>query len=362
MASVTEESASSPKPRKRKTEAVSEEMIIAVCQYFLEGKKPSEITSLIEKDYKKKITREDPYKFLRMAAANNLLKLLAPGRDVVTKKFHEKYPWLHQVEVVNSKSLDHVAYRAAMMLYHQIRALHREPHFKNEIHIGFTGGFTTRKVTEQLAQLLREPTDELPETLYFHILVGGFDLKNPLTDPNTFLTYFMHPEIQSQCETKFLSLHAPAVMHSDQMTEFLNLPDIAEAQKKVGEVDIILTSMGSFKDAHSQLKLYYEKSNPQILLDLKKEGCVGDMLWLPVGAKGPMPISRFKIQPMTLMTLEAIPEFIRRGTKVLLVGGPCGLCKTSKEDILSKILTVETKLITHLVVDSETARKILKNP
>lgn len=312
-------------------------------------------------DYGVKMSREAPYKYLRHAAINKWLQFIPPNENDITRQFREKFFWLKQVEVVHTMVLSDVAYRAAVMVVDLLREYRRSYPDKRTVHIGFTGGFGMRTVAEKLAELFRQPRNDLPKNVVFHALVGGFDVENPVTDPNTFFSYFFDvPEIKSQIDVTFVSLHAPAiVVPGGPMGDLLKLPGIREAHRGIGSLDIILTSAGGIEDEHSMLYRYYNGDARKTLDMLKRDRCVGDMLWMPLGPEGPLDTAKYPFRAMTLIELNELPSKIREGTHVLLVCGPCARCREPKSEILRTILNLDAHLITHLVTDSRTAHNLL---
>ena len=91
---------------------------------------------------------------------------------------------------------------------------------------------------------------------------------------------------------------------------------------------------------------------------LKKAGCIGDMLWHPLGPSGPLEVDT-NMRAMTLLELTDLPGFIDDGKRVLLVLGPCGVCNKPKTLVLKSVLSAEPHLITDLVADTRAARGVL---
>jgi DNA-binding transcriptional regulator LsrR (DeoR family) len=243
-----------------------------------------------------------------------------------------------------------------------LQAIPHSPQPKDEVHIGFAGGYAMRTVAEKLAGLLKEPTENLPGTLVLHSLVAGFDVELPLTDPNSFFTYFSQQAIELQLKMRFVLLHAPAIVPSGRMQEILDLPGITEAHQSIrNTLDIIVTSASSFYDRHFVLHRYYADKSEQMLEMLKRDGCVGDMLWLPLAPTGPIDMSEYPYRTMTLVELDKLPGYIGRGTRVILALAPCNLCDRPKTDILRTILNLKDHLITHLVLDSRTGRELFQD-
>jgi hypothetical protein len=112
---------------------------------------------------------------------------------------------------------------------------------------------------------------------------------------------------------------------------------------------------------------------------LQASNCVGDMLWQPLSAEGPIRFNGFAQKPVTVVDLNDLPKRIAdHRTKVVLVVGPCVAEPTDdgdrpncqKVDVLEAILhhqnfdrdprtARERRHITHLVVDRKTALGVL---
>jgi DNA-binding transcriptional regulator LsrR (DeoR family) len=124
-------------------------------------------------------------------------------------------------------------------------------------------------------------------------------------------------------------------------------------------LDIVLTSAGSIHDKDSVLRRAHAKHREQMDEMIEQDGCVGDMLWLPLSKQKPLDNSKYPYRAMTLLDLTELPDLISRGTKVVLSIGPCGRCNRLKTDVLADILDLPTALVTHLVADSRTTRHLL---
>lgn len=335
-----------------------EETVAAVCKYLCEGKTPSEIVDLVKARYGIEMTREAPYKFIRHAALKKWLRFVAPGEDTLTQRIRAEFGWLQHAEVVHTSVLDDVAYRTAALVIELLRSYARGPHPKEEVHIGFAGGHSMSMVAARLGELLSQPTDGLPKDIVFHSLVAGFDLATPVLSPNAFFTYFA--SVALVVHARFVALHAPAIVRPDQMDAFLALPGIRDSRESAKDLDIILTSAGVMADEHSMLYRYYWTASRETITRLRRDGCVGDMLWLPLARSGPIDLAKYEYRAMSLLELGMLPAYIRRGTQVLLTLGPCGICDEPKTKILETILDLDEHLITHLVVDSRSARGLFE--
>ena len=216
-----------------------------------------------------------------------------------------------------------------------------------------------RRVAERLAGLLRRPTEGLPKTVVFHALVAGFEVTEPTTAPNAFFTYFVN-DPALQVETRFVGLHAPPIVETEDLPRMRNLKGIKEAFAKASELDVIVTAVGSASPpcGHSMLLDYMKNSAPS-LRKLKEAGYCGDMLWRPLGPDGPIEIET-QIRAMTLIELSHLRDFIKQGKAVLLVLGPCRVCYRPRAAILELLLHLKEHLITHLVADSRSVAALMK--
>jgi DNA-binding transcriptional regulator LsrR (DeoR family) len=93
---------------------------------------------------------------------------------------------------------------------------------------------------------------------------------------------------------------------------------------------------------------------------LDREGCVGDMLWQPIGLDGPIE-PKTVIRAMTIMDLSEVRELVAKGKQVLLVAGPCSECHLPRTEVVKAVLDQDHQLITHLVVDSRCARELVSS-
>ena len=336
------------------------ERLALVCQLFCNGSKPTDIKAKLAGTYKIRLSREAPYRYLAEAASKGLLQYVAPPASVLADKLRGRYDWLEGVAVVHTGVYDDVAYAAAEMLVALLKSRCREPYNKQELHIGWAGGHVMRTVAQRFAGLLRQPTESpLPEMVVSHALVAGFDTDEPTTAPNAFFTYFDNdPSIP--VTTKSVGLHAPPIVESEYYPRLMELDPIQEAFSHVSKLDIIVTSVGSWnKDCPHSMLLEYMQRSPDSLATLEDEGYLGDMLWRPLGPKGPI-VTETEIRAMTLIELSDLPVFIDQGKAVLLVVGPCRECRRSRTKILQTILRQEKRLVTHLVADSRTVGESLR--
>ena len=335
-----------------------DEVVAAVCKYICRGCTVNDVRAEVTAKLGITLSREDPYRLLSYAGSRGWLQFRAPMAFDLADKLQEAYPWLEKVAVLRTAVSDDISYHTARMLLDLVRQLrHKHPGDKT-VRVGFAGGTALRKTARHFAAMLREPQEDLPHTIIFHAMVAGFDSKDTTAEPNAFFAYFVdEPELQVR--TGFVGLHAPGLVRTASMHMLRALDHVRESYESVESLDIIVTSAGGhWRQGHSALHDMYAKSSPKSLAVLNKAGCVGDMMWRPLGPAGPLEM-RTEIRTMTLMELSQLPDFIGRGGKVLLLLGPCGAtgCGGPKADVLRAILR-GGRNVTHICVDSRSAKAV----
>ncbi len=345
--------------------AFNDDVLAWFAYYLSKGMNPHGIREILLKDHGIEITNSAAYaKVVPKIFEKGLLELATVLDSPLTKILKEKgqgFDLEGGVKVTRTSDIGDVALHAAHTIRDIITKIAQE---KKEIHIGFSGGNTTRRIFQRLVRLLTSPAYNFPKgkTLVFHALVAGFDDAAPGTDPSSFFIYL--DDIQSSFDRTFVLLHAPAFLPSKDLRTICEYPSVRYAKEQASHLDLVVTSAAAFADDHSQLKNYYYKHHAKSTVDrLTGEGCIGDILWLPVTELGPLDLSGYKYRPMTLLELSELPERTDRGTKVLLVIGPCAdprrPCDYRKTEVLNAVLNFQRqkKYFTHLVCDRSTAEE-----
>jgi DNA-binding transcriptional regulator LsrR (DeoR family) len=337
-----------------------DEVVAAACKYFCRGYTANDVKTELKATLGLTLSREDPYRLLSFAGSRGWLEFRAPMAYDLVEKIQKAHPWLEKVAVLRTAVSDDISYHTARMLLDLVRQLRDKHPRAKTVRVGFAGGTALRKTARRFAEMLREPQDGLPQTIIFHAMVAGFDSKDTTAEPNAFFAYFVdEPELQ--VKTGFVGLHAPGMVKTASVRVLRALDHVRESFQAAKNIDIIVTSAGGhWRQGHSALHDMYAKSSPKSLEVLNKAGCVGDMMWRPLGPDGPLEM-RTDVRTMTLMELSQLPEFIHRGGKVLLLLGPCGAsgCGGPKADVFRAILRGGRK-VTHVCVDSRTAKGMLE--
>ncbi len=335
-----------------------DELVATVAKYFCRGMPMTQIRRELKEKLDIPLTREMPYRLVAFAAQKGWLLYRAPLAADIAEQIMQKYQRLKDVTVVRTGVSDDISYHVAEMLLDQVCRLSRTRSPDRPVHIGFAGGKSLRKSARHFAEMLREPREDLPKSIVFHAMVAGFNVTDPSTDPNGFFTYFAG-EPPLQVRTSFVGLLAPGIVRAADLTMLRSLQYIRDAFELAKDIDIIVTSAGGhWQEAHSSLCGIYAKASPRSVEQLNAAGCIGDMMWCPMGKDGPLDIDT-EMRTVTLMELSELPGFIERGKTVLLLLGPCGKCGGPKQEVLRSILASDSRLVTHLVVDSRSARGLL---
>ena len=349
--------------KKRVLSKQEEALMAKVCHLFRLGKGPGEIKTILA-DEGIKISVKLPYDLLLEAVDRHLIIVNCPTGNELSDKIKKTFS-LEQVDVTFTNRVDDIASRAAFVLLDLVKDK-KKSNGNTNVHIGFSGGHTVRKIFQEFAHLLAVPLTGMPATITCHALVAGFDTSAPGSDPTSFFV-FLSDQITTREDAerfKFTLLHAPPVVTPSQYEKLFELPALKEAKKDVEYLDIIVTSAAVFTDEHSQLRRYFEKYAPKMIPRLRIDECIGDILWSPISKEKRINLSGYPYRPVTLVDLGEFPVRISGGTRILLALGPCadsmGAGCPQKTEVLRAILGLEGKTyITHLVTNSLTATELI---
>jgi hypothetical protein len=353
------------------------EKMSAVCEFFCRGYSVGEIPEQMLRKFGEagRITREEPYRLLTLAAQHGWLRYHPPAHLECRERIRKSYPFLKEVEVVRTVMVDHVAAVAAERLLNIVRDVEKKNPEKKEIHIGFAGGHAMQLIAQGFAGLIAHPVEGLTKPLVIHALVSGFDPNRPQSDPNTYFTFFNHQKFWGGVDVRFEGLRFTSMIKDSDLAEARKSPEIERAFRAAESLDVVVTSgadwthggdvrrsehADSLPNEHADSLLHEGMQRSRDSLEtLKREGCRGDILWSPLGEKGPIKAPT-ELRAMSVIELSALPAFIARGGRVLLMLGPCCRCNQPKGALARMTLDLEVSLITDLVVDSRTGAEIVK--
>jgi DNA-binding transcriptional regulator LsrR (DeoR family) len=359
-------------------------LMAAVAKYFCEGIPPSKIRENIEKDFGWRMTREAPWELLGRAAAAGRLQYIAPWQEYLAERIQRKYGHLKRVRVVNTSVMDDVATEGAAILLDLVRdrtkALRaaaegskstKKKHLQSKpqheqadnnqsapvtVHMGLAGGLHMRRVAQIFARLIaREPAEKMPNMIQLQSLIGD-NPDSPNTNPNAFFLDF--DQILTSVKFRFQCLTGPAIIESNDYDSIKDERIIRKAFILKENIHIAVLGLDSWEDEHGALRKMLKEESPKDIGRLERKGCVGDILWQPLGVDGPI-TAKTEVRALTLFKdTKEMSNCIDRGVDILLVAGPCPLCHKLKQVPLKVVLNIKPPLITHLVVDSQSVDEI----
>ena len=334
-------------------ELLREETISLVCSALAGGYPPAGIPALLLAERKLNVSREQVWRLITYAFQQRWVRYHPPLHLELQERMRGAFPFLRQIKVVKTATLDAIASQGAAVLMDLMRRHVKENSRPQEYHCGFAGGGVLRRMARALAEEIQRNPAGLPKEIVFHAIVSGFNMHDPTTNPDSFFAYFGADQ-ELPVSTSFVGLLAPGLVRRGEMEKLKKVHSIKAAFERVSEINAFVTSVGHWTGNHSGLcKMYLEHSQRSYNV-LCEAGAVADLMWRPLAPSGPVLIPS-DVRAMTLLELDALPGFIAKGKRVLLVCGPCSVCRGPRADALKVVLEQRESLITDLVVDHRSA-------
>jgi hypothetical protein len=336
------------------------EIEAAVVKYFCDGVAVSQIARLIREGFGIEMTREAPWRVLGEAARDGRFRYLPRSESSLADRIKERFRTVRdaELEVVNTSVVEDVARVGAERLL-KLVCQHNRMNLRTgapaEVHVGFAGGRCLRLVAEEFARQLTRKHDLLPETIYVHAMIAGFNSMDPTLNPLFFFSSFVNGHLQ--VETRFVGMFAPGIVSNQKYHEYRENSEISMAFDESRKLNIIVTSASEWDDEHSAFKGLCDADTRGLL---ESSGCIGDMMWHPLFPRGNSAQMAYRL--LILKDIEELPGFIAGGGDVLLVLGPCSKCYRPKSRVLERLLEQDPRLVTHFVVDSRSAKGLLRAP
>ena len=103
----------------------------------------------------------------------------------------------------------------------------------------------------------------------------------------------------------------------------------------------------------------YNLVRENVLEDLKKEGWVGDVMFLPYSTE--KAIESQILRPVTLFNFNELCEFSKQpGKYVIITCSPCNDCNQRKTEAIRPLLeNPNLRMWTHLIIDRPTAEDLV---
>ena len=226
------------------------------------------------------------------------------------------------------------------------------------VHIGFGAGNAAEEVAKRLSTRASAKTPKLT----LHALTsGGHYIAGQQKAPTTYFSYF-----ESKLkDVEFVGMFTPTVVKNSEYEQLKQNPSVKSVYQRRDEIDIIVTSLGTSDDEHCLLREYYTHLYKEKLIEedviakLQEEDWIGDVMFQPYSKT--KPIVSPSHQMVTLFNFDELLKFSKEpGKHVVVTGGPCKTCKSSKAKAIRPLLeNPELRLWTDLIIDRTTAEELL---
>lgn len=334
-------------------------ILLRTCELFFQKKVATQaISDDVEAELRRlhcdfAMSREKVYELIREARRRGFFQVVPPLEVGLGERLEARYG--EGFHVAHITELDHLAVAAAEVVADLIGRLHREG--RKEVHVGLGAGQTSRLVARHLAVRLRA-AEHLPK-LAFHALTSGFHVTEPHTAPVSFFGFFE----AVPTETSYVGLFAPAFASTREWPQMRTRVGVKESFEKAGEIDIVLTSLGSPSHGHGDFYDFMRMGSQRGLEALRRGGWIGDVQYRPYSAQGPILIDA-QVRAVTLFEIEDLVRLAARPDKhVVLVAGPCSVCRETRADAIRPLLLERSlKVWKTIVTDVGTARELLVDP
>lgn len=333
-------------------------VILEVCDRFLRQREFS-VREIAEKMQRllPGMRREHVYLLLHEGFRRGFVQFSPPIDQDRQRRLRERFAGavrdITVVDAVGPTVIDHLARYTAEQVLQNIK----EDPDRDEVHIGFGGGRTVQQVARHLTVLLQHEPD-VP-TLVLHALGTGFATEDPSTSAASFFGLFH--DLEEALTIDYRLVPAPPFVPWNQYALLLERrPDLRRALRQSGSIDIVVTTLNNANHEHGLLYSFMQLAGEDALRKLRSAGWIGDVLWRPYSADGPI-TANIGIRPITMFELDDLVRLAKRPDRhVYLVAGPCPGCANLKTEALRPILMqASLRICNHLVIDTDTAYKLL---
>jgi len=345
--------------------------VFSVCANFLAGEKASSVARRIREQFgRPDITRQKIYPILCEGVRRGYLVLSPPVERDLALRLAERFklPRYEQdekaVTVVASSRVNRnqdVAAAAAELVVELIGRVAANPG-RDKVHLGLGGGLSAMMVARRLAQRIYSDS-QFPKLVLHTLSAGGFIPSEPQKSPVTYFSYFegAAPRIE------YVALFSETVVSNEEFERVRANPSVRLTLERARDIDIVITSLASADDPHGLLRQYLswlvecgglEKRAVEAMYEA---GWVGDVQFRPYSATGPL-TKECAVRAVTLLELSDMVSWAKNLNKyIVLLGGPCAECFSSKVKALRPLLeNPDLRVFSHLVVDVQTARELLE--
>lgn len=339
----------------RKWTKYDDEIVFAVCEQFLEGKRAQQIADDVGKATKQPLTREQVYPLLAEARDRGFLRLCPPISRALEQRMRDHFR-IHDksIQVAEARgggAGDHVADIAAKTAYEEIVRLASKKGDEG-VHVGLGAGTTTMTIARFLGELLR--ANAHPGKITIHALGAGFSITSPETAPTSFFSFF-----HGLKNAEFVGVFATPYTPSRDYEKIKTYPGLREAFERKPEIDIVITAFAAREDPHGEFSRFMDSEDPlagKLKKSLSRSDWVGDLQYRPYSAKGPI-TRNLGVKAVTLFEFDELVQFAAEPEKsVILAAGPCRVCTANKGPALVPLLEhPDLAAWSHLILDLDTA-------
>jgi len=365
--------------------AYSDALIYRATELFLsKGVKVESVSDQLNREFEgelstQRLTRQSIYQLVAEARDKDILRLIPRTKDEMESKFISKfssYPFrrevnINPVRIVNAPPLSNdeaTSAAAADLVVQLIRKLdadRRTSGWKTNGPIGL--GIGPGRATQQFARVLgsiHSMDTSIPQIALFGISAGCV-AKRPQYASTAFYSFFTRV-------TTCTGLFAQPLVRAKDFESLRKAPEVRQAFDEKQNIDIIVTSMGSFRTCkHSVFRKIMDplpaEDKPKWLKD-----CVGDVQYRPFSKDGPLIENLNEYRLVTLFELEELVSLATTAGKyVVLIARHCSGCaadssvkkaaKARAFSLLPILTSPNLHLFSHVVTDVPTATECLAN-
>jgi len=345
-----------------RAETVSDETVFAVIDRFIRKKESAnQIVSWLAAERGIRLSREQIYPIMKKALERGFITLTAPESAELAQRLIDRFDFGGEyVGVVDVRKRDAVDELAALAAKRVLALICELGGKKKRVRIGFAPGRTSMSVARQLALAMRVAKKDTLPKLTLHALSSGLSVDHPETSPTSYFSYFSEFDF-----VDYRCLFAmPFVRHKEELASLKDFAGVARCFKEAQQVDIVVTSLGSAGDAHSDLRFYFDTNDaaglsPKAKLDAL--GWTGEIMCRPFGPDGEPIEDDSIVRAVTCLEIADLTRIANSaGRHVVLVSPPCSKCATPKTDALFALMNRKQRAFSSLVLDVGTAGALIE--
>ncbi|MFO0907512.1 MAG: hypothetical protein U0794_03990 [Isosphaeraceae bacterium] len=317
-----------------------------------------DIARLLNEQYtfEPRLTRETAYELISEARARRHLQLRPPRAEALehalAQTFRLSIEKIHVVNVHTPDSNAFVAAAAAELVFGLLT--HYARMGMAELGLGLGPGRATRDFSRHLGILLSRSEHAIK--LRLTAIAAGCPALEPQSAPASHFAFYPPSAV-----TQRIGFFAKSVMSQEEFNSprFREKTGILEPHAEKNNIQIVVTSMGDFNDAHDLMAQFLIKSGFRPSEHLP--GCLGSVQYRPYTADGPFREPEPVPRAATLFELDEFVELARQDERhVILISRMCGLCsKVHSNALLPLLENPKLRVWSDIVLDVPTAQGVL---